>query len=773
MGEASVDPSPPESGDLSLRMGKRAVDRGMITPEQLRKALSHHAAAPAPGEGSTPRLGVILRDKGYITSTQLEALLQEERASASSMPAIVPQPPPARVALPGPGQPLGSFGKFALLSEVGRGGMGVVFEAHDNDLDRRAALKLLLSSPNADPKEVALDAERFIREARLSAKLKHPHIVTVYDAGVVDGRRYIAMEFIDGQPFSDWRRKGSVTIRQQVSILRDIALAVHHAHELGIIHRDLKPANVLIDGRNEPHVADFGLAKRVGHNVAQSFTAEGRVVGTPTYMSPEQVRGSQSVDRRSDIYSMGVMLYEILTGRLPFEGETAMEVMMKAANDPVRAPSKITTLQMNPVIFTALEAICLKAMSRAPDDRYPDARKFAEDLSRWLEGHRVRAAKRWFRRRAGWIAMAAVAVVLLAAGLGMSRFRSRLRPSEDPALAKAAPASPSPSGSQALNPIPSFTSVVFEAGRPSREAGLRLKTADTDDCRVEEFNGVAALRCLRADGQPAFLHFDVEDSWASTVPMAEIELQFFDAGPAWSNFSVEYDSMDPRWPHDGTFKRAGLVVLDGSRKWRSARFIVATPRLENRMDHGSDIRLGTERSEILLHRIELRPWTPLPAFAGPPAGAEAARLRPGLLGEYHVGVELADPRRRIVDADLVFDWGEGSAWDGGPIDRFSIRWTGGVRAPAKGRYLVEVQSDDGARVFVGGRAVISNWTEHAPMTDAAICDLEAGFYPIQVEYFEETGGAYLRVCWFQERLGRMWPVDPPPYFHVATSERPK
>src|SRR5262249_2211390 len=216
--------------------------------------------------------------------------------------------------------------------------------------------------------------------------------------------------------------------------LRDIALAVHHAHEHGIIHRDLKPGNVLIDGRNEPHVADFGLAKFLGHDVAQSFTAEGRVVGTPTYMSPEQVRGLKSVDRRTAGYSMGVMLYENLTGRLPFEGQTAMEVMMKAANDPVKKPHKNTSIQMNPAHFSALESVCLKAMARLADDRYPDARKFADDLSRWLEGHQVRAAKRWLKRRArriaaaGAAALAAVVVLLVLA----------LRP-RDPKPAAAAP----------------------------------------------------------------------------------------------------------------------------------------------------------------------------------------------------------------------------------------------------------------------------------------------------------------------------------------------
>jgi serine/threonine protein kinase len=720
------------------------VDRGLITRDQLRDALVQHARLPASDFSAASRFGQLLREKGYITSSQLDVLLDEERtASSVSTPAAPPS--------------LGSFGKFALRAEVGRGGMGLVYDAHDNDLDRRVALKVLLSSPNAEPKERELDEERFIREARLSAKLKHPHIVSVYEAGAIHGRRYIAMEFIDGQPLSEWRRKGSITIRQQVSILRDIALAVHHAHEQGIIHRDLKPGNVLVDGQNEPHVADFGLAKFLGQNVAQSFTAEGRVVGTPTYMSPEQVRGSGSVDRRTDVYSMGVMLYEILTGRLPFEGQTAMEVMVKAANDPVKPPSKATTVQMNPVHFSALEAVCLKAMSKRADDRYSDARKFADDLSRWLGGHQVRAARRWLRRRSRRIAAVATALLLASVGLGLFAFRSR-----DPRPGAGTP------GTAAPDVPTSRMSVFFDAGSLSSDSGLRLRLAAAGDCRFEEIEGSTAVKPARREGRTAdFLHFDVDDRWAATVPMAELEIQYFDSGPEWSNISVEYDSMDPRWPLDGTFKRAGMLLLQGTRRWKSARFLLTCPRLENRMDLGADIRLGTERADMTIRRVELRPWTPPVAFAGPPSAVDPERIRPGLLGEYHTGIHLADPRRRVVDPDLAFEW-VGPAWDGGPADQFSIRWTGGVRAPAKGRYLVDVQSDDGVRVFVGGRLIISNWTAHAPTTDAAICDLDAGFYPLQVEYFQQGGGAFLRVCWFRERHGRMWPVDPPPYVQLAT-----
>jgi len=720
---------------LSLRLGKRALDRGLITAEQLKIALVQHARDPQ-GGGTSPRLAEILLEKGYLTATQLETLVAEEKTASKTASRRYPARPVDST--------LESFGKFKLLREVGRGGMGVVYEAHDRDLDRRVALKLLLVSPNANAKEASLDEERFVREARLSAKIRHRNIVAVYEAGTINTRRYIAQEFVDGLPLSDWRRKGSVTVRQLVAILRDIAVALHDAHEAGIIHRDLKPGNVLIDRNNEPHVTDFGLAKFVGQNVMQSFTAEGRVVGTPTYMSPEQVRGASTIDRRTDIYSLGVMLYEILTGRLPFDGDTAMEIMMKAVNTPVKEPSKITTLQMNPLVFSALEAICLKAMSKQPDDRYPDARKLADDLTGWLDGSKVRVRSPRFRRRVA--AAAAGSVLLLVAGWLALR-----------------PPSPSPAAAPAPS-APGRASVIFDAGRMSEDHGLRLRTSSQHECRLEVIEGKAVAKPVRPDGSPGFLFLDVDDAWAEGGSMAEIVIEYFDSAPAWSNFAVEYDSMDPRWPHEGTYKRAGLVVLQGTRTWRTARLLLTSPRLENRMEMGADLRFGPDRGEILVSRVEIRRWTPAVAFAGAPAAAPGVPQQPGLAAEYHDGIHLANLKKTAVDDNLLFDW-QGPAWRGGPQDQFSIRWTGAIRPARKGRYLVEVQSDDGVRIFVGGREVISNWTNHPPLTDAAVCDLDAGTYPLKVEYFDGGGGAYLRVAWFEERSGRMWPVDPPPYVH--------
>jgi tRNA A-37 threonylcarbamoyl transferase component Bud32 len=385
-----VSDSPANSVGISI--GHLALKRGMLTPEQLRDALIEQSR-------SNEQLTSILLARGYMTREQIDRLVRETTASPVTLPDVSFSSEPA------------SIGKYRIVREAGRGAMAKVYEAIDSELQRKVALKVLLANPSAHAEEAALEEERFLREARLSAALpKHPNIVGVYDAGVVEGRRYLAMEFIDGVPMDKWCKKGSITIGRPTTLLRDVALAVHHAHEHDVIHRDLKPANILVDRDNQPHVMDFGLAKLMGQSVKASYTEGGLAVGTPAYMSPEQASGVKTVDRRTDVYSLGVMLYEILTGKLPFSGATPMEVMIKTSKDPVVPPSKITSIQINPIHFKTLEGVCLKALSKDPADRYSTAQQFAEDLTRWLRGQDFRPVN--LRMRRALIGGAAAMVVL-------------------------------------------------------------------------------------------------------------------------------------------------------------------------------------------------------------------------------------------------------------------------------------------------------------------------------------------------------------------------
>jgi serine/threonine protein kinase len=370
------------------------LERGLITPDQLREALVERARSVSDGDRQTTPLGGILVRKGYLTDSQLLGLMAEQNGDAQE---VVPPYEKTQVAVPGHSGPTlpaisvpdpmsegGSLGKYKLTRELGRGGMGVVYEALDTQLNRKVALKLMLSNPNADPKERALEEERFVQEAQLSAKLKHPNIVTVYEAGLLDGRQFLSMEMIDGQAFNEWRK--TVTIRLQIQTLADVASAVHHAHEQGILHRDLKPRNILVSGSGHAYVTDFGLAKSLGKNVHQSLTGSGAVVGTPSYMSPEQAQGLDRVDWRTDIYSLGVILYECMTGRTPFTGESPIEILMKVVKDPVIPPLQLVDAGSALGLDRVIENICLKALAKKDRDRYVTAQAFADDLVKWLAG---------------------------------------------------------------------------------------------------------------------------------------------------------------------------------------------------------------------------------------------------------------------------------------------------------------------------------------------------------------------------------------------------
>jgi len=273
------------------------------------------------------------------------------------------------------------FGEYELQEEIGRGGMGVVYRALHVSLGREVALKMILRGQLASE----ADRDRFAAEAQAAAKLEHPGIVPVYEVGELEGRPYFTMKYIRGTTLSQRLQQGPMQAREAAELLAKVAKAIHFAHSRGILHRDIKPSNILLDENNEPHVTDFGLAKQVSD--ATSITRTGAVLGTPAYMSPEQASGQRSqMGPGSDVYSLGVVLYHMLTGRPPFQAASPVDmVMMVLEQDPV--PPRM----LNPKADRDLEMIALRCLQKPIDLRYASAAGLADDLRAFLADESISA----------------------------------------------------------------------------------------------------------------------------------------------------------------------------------------------------------------------------------------------------------------------------------------------------------------------------------------------------------------------------------------------
>jgi len=340
-------------------------------------------------------------------------------------------PVPARTSSPPPAGPGKSrlFGDYELFDQIGRGGMGVVYRARQVNLDRMVALKMILAGELAS----AAMVERFHIEAEAAAKLNHPAIVPIYEIGELGGNHYFSMKLVEGESLDKSIRrfvvpvpsKGKICERSAVrdaqiaiaQLIRTVARAVDYAHEHGVLHRDLKPNNILLDGEDMPHLTDFGLAKIITEE--GSMTETGAVLGTLAYMAPEQAAG-QRLSTGADIYSLGVILYELLIGQPPFRGETPAETLKQLAEQEPQNPRAL-----NPLIEADLATICLKCLEKDPQRRYASAGDLADDLERWERFEPILArpasswvrVKRWTRRNRMGTALIGTLCVGLATAL--------------------------------------------------------------------------------------------------------------------------------------------------------------------------------------------------------------------------------------------------------------------------------------------------------------------------------------------------------------------
>jgi len=266
------------------------------------------------------------------------------------------------------------YGRYEIIKELGKGGMGVVYQAHDPQIDRPVALKVL-----REDRVVSEDfVSRFFKEAKFIGRLSHPNIVTVYDVGRDHGTIYIAMEYLQGQPFNEVIRSGRLSVEKIIDIALQVANALGYAHEKGIVHRDIKPSNIILTDEGNVKLTDFGIARAEDSNAAQQ-TQAGVILGTPFYMSPEQVMGKR-VDGRSDLFSLGVILYELIVGRKPFEGDHFTAIFRAITDDIPVAPLKIDAS-----IPQSLSDLIMKALSKNPNERFQTSKEMGDALKTCLQ----------------------------------------------------------------------------------------------------------------------------------------------------------------------------------------------------------------------------------------------------------------------------------------------------------------------------------------------------------------------------------------------------
>ncbi len=403
----------------------------------------HHATASTPeappSESDRTAVGAgETRLPSDVPPTVMLGPQEDESFSAAETRIPSAAPPRGRHAAPASSHKTPWVPGYEILRELGKGGMGVVYLARQLDLNRLVALKMIRSGAHAAAEEL----QRFLTEAEVIARLRHPHIIHIYQVGEHDGLPYCALEFAEGGSLHQKLNGVPMPAGPAAELMEVLAGAVHAAHEHGIVHRDLKPANILLTKDGTPKVTDFGLAKDISEEAGPSQTRTGTIMGTPSYMAPEQAQGkARDVGPSADVYALGAVLYDVLTGWPPFQGETALDTLQL-----VLSKEPVPPTQLQPRVPRDLETICLKCLEKEPHRRYATAQDLADDLRRFLRHEPIEArpvgslerARKWARRKpaaALALALAALLVVgLIAGGFAVAALEGR-RADQEAALA--------------------------------------------------------------------------------------------------------------------------------------------------------------------------------------------------------------------------------------------------------------------------------------------------------------------------------------------------
>jgi tetratricopeptide (TPR) repeat protein len=407
------------------------------------------------------------------------------------------------------------FGDFDLLDEIGRGGMGVIYKARQVGLNRTVALKMILGGHLAAPDEI----RRFRAEAEAAASLKHPNIVAIHEVGGHQGQHYFSMDFIAGRSLAAAMRDGPWPVEQAARCVQTIAKAVHFAHQQGLLHRDLKPSNVLLDHDGQPHITDFGLARRIAGT--SELTLTGQVLGTPSYMSPEQASAKpNALGPGTDVYSLGAILYELLTGRPPFAAATPHETL-----NQVLTAEPVAVRLLNPAVPRDLETICLKCLDKEPARRYESSLALAQDIGRYLIHEAICAlppsavyrARKFARRHRMGVAVSAAFVLLMGLATAIS-IQFGIRANREKATAFKAKEAASKAGVAARKKAAEATAVldflrdyVLAAARPEGlEGGLGY------DVTLRQAVQAAEPRIAQLFTNQAFVEFDIRHALGLT-----------------------------------------------------------------------------------------------------------------------------------------------------------------------------------------------------------------------------------------------------------------